>query len=729
MATAAHEDLLAQERRRRLAAERLLAQKSDELFSANRLLASHADKLSDTVIEQREENEELLGENQELQGEKARVLADLGVATEQAGKAERRLWDSLEAIGDGFAVFDRNWCLVAANRHYMSFFNEISDIGLGTPYDLIVQTLVDEGFVDIGDADPEDWIDDMLARWEQRPVEDIVLRLFNGQSIRVQDKESSDGGIVSMVTNITENLEREAEMRAARDAAETASRAKSAFLAKMSHEIRTPMNGVVGMADLILEAELDDENRLYAETIRSSAEALLVIINDILDYSKLEAEKMEFRPVPTDLEKLLCDVIRLSYANIGDKPVQPRLNYPTLGRTGFILDEGKMRQVLNNLVGNAVKFTEEGHVTISVEISAPNGEGIPTVAISVEDTGIGIPPDLHTHIFGEFNQVEDEKNRKFEGTGLGLAITQGIIERMGGTLELTSTLGEGSCFTLRVPLEPDPSVTPIEPLQDCKIIAGIIGFSENRTTAMIDRVSALGVRTSPVDLDTLATAPADVIFVSADDQCETINSFLERLPKDVFVVTVEHTSHIPELLSTRTNAHLPPPFTGRQLKAVLEGIVSLNREAMRAEIGAQPNSAPAEKLRILAAEDNKTNQFVFKKMLKTLNIDLTMVENGREAVDAFLEVRPHLIMTDISMPEMDGMDATRAIRAIETENGQDPVPIIAMTAHAMEDDEANIKAAGLDHYLTKPLKKALLIETILAFAPDGFDILPDEATA
>ena len=448
MSIQSHDDFIQQERRRRLAAERLLAQKSNELLEANRQLATHADKLSYTVIEQREENATLAGENQ-------KVLAHLDLATKQAGKAEQRLWDSLEAIGDGFAVYDRNWCLVAANRHYMRLFEGIEDVGLGAPYDLVLQVLMDEGLVDIGDANPDDWVDEMLVRWDNRPVQTTVIKLYNGRSIQLQDKVSSDGGMVSMCTDITESLEREAAMREARDAAEAANRAKSAFLAKMSHEIRTPMNGVVGMAELLLESELTNEDQIYAETIRSSGESLLVIINDILDFSKLEADKMEFRPEPMDLEVLLLELLRLSEASLDGKPVNLALHYPIMGQTGFITDQGKLRQVLTNLIGNAIKFTPEGHVTVDVDPGTPDATGRSMVKITVRDSGIGIPDEMQAHIFGEFNQVEDEMNRKFEGTGLGLAITKGIVERLEGTLTVASDLGKGSHFTVTLPLEAD----------------------------------------------------------------------------------------------------------------------------------------------------------------------------------------------------------------------------------------------------------------------------------
>jgi hypothetical protein len=715
MSLEALDETLVQERRRRLAAERLLAQKSDELLHANRQLATHADKLSYTVIEQRHENEVLMDERK-------RVIADLDIATEQAGKAERRLWDSLEAIGDGFAVYDRNWCLVAANRHYMRIFEGVDDVGLGTPFDLVLQVMVDEGLVDIADTDPDDWIDDMLARWEQRPIETSVIKLYNGRSIQIQDKLSSDGGIVSMCTDITDAIEREAAMRAAKDAAEAASRAKSAFLAKMSHEIRTPMNGVVGMAELLLESELDSEEHMYAETIRSSGEALLVIINDILDFSKLEAEKMEFRTEPVDLEALLIDLLRLSEASLADKPLSLALQYPLMARTGFITDHGKLRQILTNLIGNAIKFTPEGGVTVGVEIGAPDGEGRPRVKISVSDSGIGIPDDLQDHVFGEFNQVEDEKNRAFEGTGLGLAITKGIVERMNGSISLESTYGKGSCFTVTLPLEVDQAHAGPETADLGPRKLAFCGFAAHTTAFLSTELAPLGVTVAAVTPKEMATLEADALFLCScmpeDEQAEIVDG----VAPDISIILIGSHLRGPEPLIARSEKKLSWPYANKDLRAA---IAAVPPRSIAPETPSQP-----ETLRMLAAEDNKTNQFVFRKMLKSVSLDLTMVENGRLAVEAYLEVKPHVIFTDISMPEMDGMEAARAIRKLEAEHGLKRVPIVAMTAHAMEDDEDHIKASGIDHYLTKPLKKALLMEMLEKLTPEGITLFaPDAADA
>ena len=707
MSIQSHDDFIQQERRRRLAAERLLAQKSNELLEANRQLATHADKLSYTVIEQREENATLAGENQ-------KVLAHLDLATKQAGKAEQRLWDSLEAIGDGFAVYDRNWCLVAANRHYMRLFEGIEDVGLGAPYDLVLQVLMDEGLVDIGDANPDDWVDEMLARWENRPVQTTVIKLYNGRSIQLQDKVSSDGGMVSMCTDITESLEREAAMREARDAAEAANRAKSAFLAKMSHEILTPMNGVVGMAELLLESELTSEDQIYAETIRSSGESLLVIINDILDFSKLEADKMEFRPEPMDLEVLLLELLRLSEASLDGKPVNLALHYPIMGQTGFITDQGKLRQVLTNLIGNAIKFTPEGHVTVDVDPGTPDATGRSMVKITVRDSGIGIPDEMQAHIFGEFNQVEDEMNRKFEGTGLGLAITKGIVERLEGTLTVASDLGKGSHFTVTLPLEIDLRSSSPTAVTPAPRTLALCGYHRPTAEFLTDELASLGVKVKTVTPDEIADLDTDAVFTcTCLPEADQIQ-ISEIAPTNLPIICVGTHAHTPKQLAARCKAHLSWPTANADLRTVIS--------AIQPRQPSQSDTAPLETLRMLAAEDNMINQFVFQKMLKSVEMDLTMVENGRHAVEAFLDLKPHIIFTDISMPEMDGMEAAREIRKLEAEHRLPQTPIIAMTAHAMEDDEDRIKAAGINHYLTKPFKKSALMDALHRFAPSEINL-------
>ena len=457
MAATSFDERLAQERRARLQAERLLALRSEELYSANRKLAEHAHELSYQVIEQREENAI-------LKGETSQTRAQLEVATEKAVTAQRRLWDALTATEDGFAIFDRDWRMVAANTAFFDVFDGIADVAEGASYEAILRLAVEEGIVDIGTTQPEDWIDRMIARWEMDPIPRVDIKLWNGAYVRLNDKQTPQGDFVSLAVDITPNIRRERQLRAARDAALAASRAKSAFLANMSHEIRTPMNGVVSMAELILEGDLGEDEQLYAETIKNSGEALLVIINDVLDFSKIEAGKLELREDCFDLNAMVREIFRLVQPGLEGKAVELRLDYDIFLPAKLIGDRGRIRQVLTNLIGNAVKFTEKGHVT--VHVFAGPGDQTPDctpVRIVVEDTGVGIPEEKQAHVFGEFNQVEDSASRRYDGTGLGLAISKKLVRLMGGDMWLDSEPGVGSAFGFALPLKPDPDAE-LEPV-------------------------------------------------------------------------------------------------------------------------------------------------------------------------------------------------------------------------------------------------------------------------
>ena len=755
MAASSFDHRLAQERRARLQAEQLLALRSEELYSANRKLAEHANALSSQVIEQREENAL-------LKGQTSQTRAQLEVATERAVTAQRRLWDALTATEDGFAIFDRDWRLVAANPAFFALFDGITDVAEGASYEAILRIAVDEGIVDLQGEAPDDWVDRMIARWEVSPIPRADIKLWNGGYIRLNDKQTPQGDFVSLAIDVTPNIRRERKLRAARDAAMAASRAKSTFLANMSHEIRTPMNGVVSMAELLRETDLSEEQQLYADTIKNSGEALLVIINDILDFSKIEAGKLVLHEESFDLNATVREIFRLLQPGIEHKDLELRLDYDIFLPERVIGDRGRVRQVLTNLIGNAVKFTEAGHVAVRVLAGPPGIEPEDlNISIVVEDTGVGISKDQQAHVFGEFNQAEDAANRRHDGTGLGLAISRRLVTLMGGDMWLESEPGKGSAFGFVIRLKSDPAAlaAPVAGLPQDRARVLLVGRGSEREDQLTDALGRLHgepslLRRPPAGRDLEGTQA--VILCDTGVAPEAVRAALDaagfagvrlshlgasEAPDGFVACAIEdglaafRSQLVPDLPEADTaaadpdpEAATPDPAPGEATAADPVGPETVSETGP--ESGPEPGPEPGPALqvspvagrpRLLAAEDNKTNQLVFRTMLKGLEVEIEIANNGRELVDAYKRERPGLVMTDISMPLMDGLEATRLIRAYEAEQGLAPVRIIAMTAHALEGDRERILEAGLDDYITKPLKKAVILgmvtDSLCAAAP------------
>ena len=701
------------ERRARLAAERLLDQKQAELFAANQKLGLHARALSNEIVETRNEVQV--------------VRSDLEKANHAVGIAERRLWDSLETIHDGFAVFGADNRLIAANRAYMSVFDGLESVAPGIEFGRILQLITEEGIVDIGTAAPQAWCDMMLARWATDPIEPLIIKLWNEQYIKLIDRRSQDGDMVSLALNITETIRYEAELKEARIRAEVASRAKSAFLANMSHEIRTPMNGVVGMADLLADTPLTEEQRLYVDTIKNSGEALLVIINNVLDYSKIEAEKLTLHLAAFDLERTIHEVALLMQPAVQEKGIELLIDFDMLLPTRYIGDQGRVRQILMNLVGNAVKFTSTGHVLIRVVGTEEEDPNEMRIHMTVEDTGIGIPAAMADHIFGEFNQVEGKKNRKFEGTGLGLAITKELVALMGGEIWVESEEDSGSCFGLRVKFSVAQESREFSGSLPPRLKRALVVDDQGINCLILERqLGQLGM--AVVSFSSAEQALSKAGDAAGFDIVITDHQMSGMSGLDYAKALRARGTEIPILMLTSNPAALNSEATTSCLTAVLQK-PTLRRDLFQKlqELGdmdpvvpharTDPTPAAPRQMRILAAEDNRTNQLVFKKMVKDLDIDLVFACNGAEAVEKFEEFRPDLIFMDISMPEIDGKEATMKIRALEQAQGLSRVPIVALTAHAMEGDDQEILEAGLDHYLTKPLRRPAIFSMIDTSAP------------
>jgi len=523
-------------------------------------------------------------------------------------------------------------------------------------------------------------------------------------------------------------LKRTEEMRRAKDAAEEASRVKSEFLANMSHEIRTPLNGIMGMTDLALGTEITTEQHEYLDTVKQSADSLLVVINDILDFSKIEAGKADLEVVDFNLRNCLESTMKILAFRADEKGLEllceiaPEVPEVVRG------DSSRLRQIVTNLVGNAIKFTNEGEVAMKVEVTS-QGDDNRTLQFTVSDTGIGIPPEKQALVFDPFSQADTSTTRKYGGTGLGLTISARLVVLMGGRIWLESEVGRGTHFFFTVQVKSSEMPSPVGNIAPPEILRGVkvLVVDDNGTNRRIldGMLRRWEMRPTLVEGGEVALAELSVArkagepygLILTDMHMPKMDGFslVERIRQRpelataiiMMLTSAGHRGDAERCKQLGVAAYLLKPIRQSELREAIAQVLGAREQTgaipLVTRYSLQDARDPMTVLRILAAEDNPVNQRLVIRLLEKRGHRVVLAVDGRQAIEALNQGSFDLVLMDVQMPEMDGFEATAIIREQEKKTGKHQ-PIIALTAHAMTGDRDRCLAAGMDGYLTKPIR-------------------------
>ena len=661
-------------------------------------------------------------------------LEQLARELTEANVVNQTLVDRLETVTDkidyGVLFLDSDLRTIFHNRAFRELTRTPEDLLATQPtFREIVESHYNEKVHGIDYDRWDEHVDQRVSEIRTGQIAPTERRYVDGRVLIHQCTALSDGSRMLTYYDITKMKQYQAELKEAKIFAESGNQAKSEFLANMSHEIRTPMNGILGMAEILSQTKLDARQTDCINIITKSGSSLIAIINDILDFSKFEAGKLELDPIPFNLKSCIEDVATLMASKVTTDDVELAVHFnPTLPER-CIGDVGRIRQIITNLVSNALKFTHKGHVLI--EVDGVYDEDKVALKISVSDTGVGISPDKLDTIFDKFQQADNSTTRQYGGTGLGLAISKRLADLMEADLTVTSIENNGSRFELALELAidgqediPDLILPNMQNLKilvvddvdiNREILSGQIqsfGITPHCVSCGEKALSLLRKSTSGEDRFGLVIVDYHMPEMDGRQLTKAIRSdpALSNIPL-IMLLPVGQKGDAKFYRQLGVDGYLIKPVRSDLLRDAIATILaeSGNSREMTTshrirDLKTQPSRAAAKTYHVLLAEDNEINQRVVEQMLMDSPIKLTLAANGREAVELYRDIGADVILMDVSMPEMDGYEATELIRCHENEKQKNRTPIIALTAHVMSGDREKCLEAGMDDYLPKPVK-------------------------